>query len=66
MKSLKAVTLIIGFICFAIGVLAALSGGGPVAQIVALGQTLIIAGAILLAASLISSAIADRDNRGPR
>ena len=66
MKSLKTVTLIFGFICFVIGVLAVLSGGGPVEHVVVLGQTLIIAGTILLAASVISSAIADRDNRGPR
>jgi len=65
MKSLKTVALIFGIISFAIGVLAVLSGGG-VEHVVLLGQTLIIAGAILLAATVVSSAIADRDNRGPR
>ena len=61
MKSLKTVTLVFGFICFAIGVLAALSSGGPIEHVILLGQTLVLAGAILIAAAVISSAIEGRN-----
>lgn len=63
MKSLKIVTLIFGFISLAIGVLAALSSGGPMEHVVLLGQTLILAGAILIAAAVISSAIEGLNKR---
>lgn len=39
-----------------IGLLAALSGGGSVEQVMTLGHTLIIAGAIVIAGLLIGSA----------
>ena len=63
MKLIRSLTLTFGFICLLIGVLAALSGGGPVQHVVLLGQSLIIGGAIIIASAVISAAITSRDNK---
>jgi hypothetical protein len=63
MKILRSLTLTFGFICIVIRVAAALSGGGPVAHVVLLGQSLIIGGAIIIAGAVISAAITSRDNK---
>lgn len=47
MKLIRSLALTFGFICLLIGVLAALSGGGPFQHLVLLGQSLIIGGASL-------------------
>jgi hypothetical protein len=56
-KSLRSLSIVTGVGCLIIGVAAALSGGGTVEQVIALGHTLVIAGAILIAGVLVSSAI---------
>jgi hypothetical protein len=43
--------------CLVAGLIAALSGGGTIEHVIALGHTLMIAGAIIVAGVLISSAI---------
>ena len=50
--------------CLVAGSLAAMSDGGTVAATKALGHTLVIAGAIIIAAVLISSAIAESNRKG--
>jgi hypothetical protein len=51
-----------GLGCFVIGWVASLSGGTS-EDVIALGHTLVIAGALLISAVLISSAIRDDKNR---
>lgn len=60
MKILRSLALTFGFICIVIGVLAVLSGG-HVEHVVMLGQSLVTAGAIIIASAVISAAIASRD-----
>ena len=63
MKILRSLTLTFGFVCLVIGVVAVLSGGGPVEHVVRLGESLIIGGAIIIASAVISAAIAGRENK---
>lgn len=58
MNALRNFSTVLGVGCLALGLIAALSGGGRLDQVIALGHTLILAGAILMAGVLISSAIA--------
>jgi hypothetical protein len=58
MNALRTIVTVIGIGCLGLGVLAVLSGGGTTEQVAVLGQSLVIAGAILLAGALISAAIA--------
>lgn len=58
MNALRNLSAALGIGCLALGLLAAMSGGGRTDQVMALGHTLILAGAILVAGVLISSAIA--------
>jgi len=61
MHTFPLLPTLFGLACFFIGVTAALfGGGGPVEHVVALGNSLIIAGAILTAGALISTAVAAR------
>ena len=62
MKILQSLTLTFGFICLVIGALAVISGG-HVEHVVMLGQSLVVAGAIIIASAVISAAIARRDNK---
>ena len=57
MNALRNLSAVLGVGCVAFGLLAVLSGGGRSDQVIALGHTLILAGAILVAGVLISSAI---------
>jgi hypothetical protein len=63
MKALRSVSIILGILFLAVGVLAALQNGTP-DNIVALGHALLIAGAIILAGVLISSAISENGRKG--
>ncbi len=58
MNALRSISAVLGVGCLVVGLIAALSGGGTVAQVTALGNTLILAGAILLAGVLVSAALA--------
>ena len=61
MNTFPILPTLFGLACFFIGVTVALfGGGGPVAHVVALGNSLVIAGAILTAGALVSTAIATR------
>lgn len=57
MNALRNLSAVLGVGCLALGLLAVMSGGGRSDQVIALGHTLILAGAILIAGVLISSAI---------
>ena len=59
MKILRSLTLIFGFASLVIGALAVLSGG-HVEHVVMLGQSLVLAGAIIIASVVISAAISSR------
>ena len=61
MNALRTIVTVIGIGCLGLGVLAMLSGGGTVEHVAVLGQSLVIAGAILLAGALISAAIASNN-----
>jgi hypothetical protein len=63
MNILRSVSPALGIGCLALGLMAALSGGGPVEQVVALGHALVIAGAIIVAGVLISSAIVGKSSK---
>ena len=63
MKVLRSISAVLGIGCLLIGLIAALSGGGPVAHVVALGNTLLTTGAIIIAGVLISSAIVERNKK---
>jgi hypothetical protein len=63
MKILRSLTLTFGFVCIVIGVVAVLAGGGHVEHVVMLGQSLVTAGAIIIASAVISAAIAGRENK---
>lgn len=56
--ALRNWSAVLGIGCLVFGLMAVLSGGGRTDQIIALGHTLLLAGAILIAGVLISSAIA--------
>ena len=58
MNTLRKLAAVVGVGYLLIGMAAAMSGGGATQHVIALGQTLVLAGAILLAGVLISSAIA--------
>jgi hypothetical protein len=58
MNTLRNLSAGVGVGCLLVGLAAAMSGGGRADQVMALGHTLVLAGAILLAGVLISSAIA--------
>lgn len=61
MKPLETLLAAVGVTCLVIGLWAGLYlGGGTREQVGALGQALVIAGAILIAGAVISSAIAGR------
>ncbi len=53
-----SVSAVIGVVFLVVGVMAVMSGGGSIEQVMALGHTLGIAGAILIAGVVISVAIA--------
>lgn len=57
MDTLRSLSTVSGVGCLVIGIVAVMSGGGTVEQVIALGHTLIITGAIIIAGVLISSAI---------
>ena len=59
----RPLSAVLGSGCILIGLLAAMSGGGTVAATTALGHTLIIAGAIIIAAVLISTAIVESNRK---
>ena len=63
MNILRNISAVLGVVCLALGLLAAVSGGGAVEQVMALGHTLILAGAILIAGVLISSALVGSDGK---
>jgi hypothetical protein len=58
MKSLRNLSAMLGVGGLALGLLAVIAGGGRPDQVAAIGHTLILAGAILIAGVLISGAIA--------
>jgi hypothetical protein len=56
--------MILGIGCLVVGFVAALSGGGTVAEGEALGRTLVIAGAIIIAGVVVgASIVASSDKR---
>lgn len=59
MASLRSALATLGFGCFVVGLVASLSGGGTIREVTALGNSLVTAGAILIAAVLVSAAVAD-------
>ena len=59
----RPLSAVLGICCIVIGSLAAMSDGGTVAATTALGHTLVIAGAIIIAAVLISSAIVESNRK---
>ncbi len=61
MNVLLRLLVVLGFGCLVIGLIASLSGGGTLEQVMALGRALVIAGAIIISGVLISSAITGRD-----
>jgi hypothetical protein len=63
MNVLRSILAVLGAGCLLIGLIAAMSGGGPVGHVVALGNTLLTTGAIIIAGVLISSAIAERNKK---
>jgi hypothetical protein len=63
MNVLRSISAVLAVSCLVIGLIASLSGGGPVAHVVALGNTLLTTGAIIIAGVLISSAIVDRNKK---
>jgi hypothetical protein len=63
MKTLRSFSLALGIGCFVVGLIACFSGGGTLVQVVALGNTLIIAGAIIFAGILIASATLESGKR---
>ncbi len=63
MNTVRVLLTTLGFGCLVVGLLAAFSGGGTEEQIRSLGTTLILAGAIIIGAIIISSAILERSNR---
>jgi hypothetical protein len=64
MKTLRSLSVGAGIGCLVVGMIAALSGGGTVEQVMSLGRTLIIAGAIIIAGVLVSSAILGSNDKG--
>ena len=56
MKS-NLLSAVLGTACLAIGIVAGLAHGGTLDEIQALGHSLVIAGAIIIGAGLVSSAI---------
>ena len=64
MNVLHSISAVLGVGCLIVGLLAALSGGGPVGHVVALGNSLLTTGAIIIAGVLISSAIVERNKNG--
>ena len=63
MNTLRNMSAGVGVGCVVLGLAAALQGGGRADQVMALGHTLIIAGAVLIAGVLISAAIAGGSKR---
>ena len=63
MKTLRLVPAVQGVCGLVLGSIAALSGGGTTAAVEALGRTVVIAGAIVIAGWLISSAITESNRR---
>ena len=63
MNVLRSISAVLGVGCLIVGLLAALSGGGPVEHVVALGNSLLTTGAIIIAGVLISSAIVERNKK---
>jgi ABC-type molybdate transport system ATPase subunit len=63
MNVFRSIVAVLGFGCLVVGFIAALSGGGPVQHVVALGNTLLTTGAIIIAGVLISSAILERNKK---
>ena len=59
----RSIAAVIGVGSLAIGWVASLSGGG-IEHVVALGNTLLTTGAIIIAGVLISSAIVERNQNG--
>jgi len=62
MKPFRSVSAVLGILFSAVGLLASVQNGTP-DNIVALGHALLIAGAIIIAGVLISSAIAGNGRR---
>lgn len=60
--NLRSVSVMLAFVCLVLGTSAALSNG-TLDVVTAFGRTAIIAGAIILAGWLISSAIAESHRR---
>lgn len=56
---LRLLSLIIAIACLFFGLVASLSHGGTLVEVQALGNMLLIVGAIIVAAVLISSAIVE-------
>jgi hypothetical protein len=64
MNTLRSISMILGIGCLVVGFVAALSGGGTVAEGEALGRTLVIAGAIIIAGVVVgASIVASSDKR---
>lgn len=59
MKTLRALGPALGVACLLIGSLAAMSDGGTVAATTALGHSLVMAGAIIIAAVIIGAALTE-------
>jgi len=64
MKILRAIAPTLGLACLVLGSLAAMSDGGTIAAITALGHSLILAGAILIAAAIIGAALTESSRKG--
>lgn len=58
-----SVSAVIGSVFLVVGVIAVMSGGGTMEQVIALGQTLVIAGAMILAGVVISVAVASNGGK---
>ena len=63
MKQLRLLSAVLGFGGLFLGLIAALFEGGTTAAVESLGRTAVIAGAIIIAGWLISSAIAENNRR---
>ena len=63
MITLRSISMILGIGFLVVGVMAALSDGGTVPGFTALGRTLVIAGAILIAGVIVSASILAGSNK---
>ena len=63
MKKYLLLSATLGLVFLAVGALAAMGRGGPQEDVVAMGHDLIIAGAIIIAAVLVSFAILENGHK---